>query len=465
MIEKIASERNSMIWIIFHGLLGLVSTVTPWMLIAWFYFVLFINLPELAIAEKRRYILNWIIFYLTSFEILARMVGTSPFVPYELGKYLMFVFLTIGIFFNNKGAVGFIMLLLLIPGIMLGYFESGLKTLVFNALGPVNIALAIVYFKGQVIPNQHFVSYVRLLLYPLISVLAYTLIKSPALDEVEFSLNANFQTTGGFGTNQVSTVFGAAMFFMFLFIWNKWRFTPYGWVDFIIFFMFGFRGLLSFSRGGMIGGALAILIVIMVSGRVMIQSRFHSQNIRKLLVYTPLIAIALLGTFLIADKVTDGLLSLRYAGETAGTLAGSKEKSLTTLTSSRNDIFIEDFGIFSNHLVLGIGVGQSAEHRIKTAGQLPHVELSRLLSEHGLPGLIYFLILSYQGWYIFYHRKRLLFGNILLAFFILALYTTFHAATRSYFTPLLIGVSMLYVSRFSHFSRDALIQRKLYISN
>jgi hypothetical protein len=35
------------------------------------------------------------------------------------------------------------------------------------------------------------------------------------------------------------------------------------------------------------------------------------------------------------------------------------------------------------------------------------------------------------------------YSNILLAFFVLALYTTFHAATRTYFTPLFLGLSML----------------------
>ncbi len=33
--------------------------------------------------------------------------------------------------------------------------------------------------------------------------------------------------------------------------------------------------------------------------------------------------------------------------------------------------------------------------------------------------------------------------SILLALFVLALYTTFHAATRTYFTPLFIGLSMI----------------------
>jgi hypothetical protein len=33
--------------------------------------------------------------------------------------------------------------------------------------------------------------------------------------------------------------------------------------------------------------------------------------------------------------------------------------------------------------------------------------------------------------------------GLLFAFFVLGLYTSFHAATRTYVTPLLIGLSML----------------------
>ncbi|WP_332910234.1 hypothetical protein [Algoriphagus boritolerans] len=51
------------------------------------------------------------------------------------------------------------------------------------------------------------------MLYPILSVLVYTIIKTPDLDSVEFSLGANFATAGGFGSNQVSTILGLGVFF------------------------------------------------------------------------------------------------------------------------------------------------------------------------------------------------------------------------------------------------------------
>jgi hypothetical protein len=445
MIKYIASEKYSLHWIIFHAVLGMVSSFTPWILIFWFYAVLFLSLSDIFNTVKRKFVLNWLMVYLVSFEMLSRMAGTSPFIPYELGKYLLFALLVYGIIVGNrKGTGGFLMLLLLIPGMLMGYFESGLKTLVFNALGPVNIALGIVYFRQQRISFTQFISYIRLLLFPILSVLFFTLIKSPQLDEIEFSLGANFETTGGFGSNQISTVFGAAVFLLFLFVWNRWKFSPHRWLDIVLLILFAFRGLISFSRGGMIGGALAILVVLLIQSREISTFSMKTRpSKKKILIYAPMIITALFITFTVADNVTGGMLSLRYQGETAGTLAGTKEKSLTTFTSNRNDIFTEDIEVFTENPLLGVGVGQSIEFRKITSGQLPHIELSRLLSEHGLLGLVYFLILLYQGFLIFRNRHKMYYSNILLAFFVLALYTTFHAATRTYFTPLFLGLSML----------------------
>lgn len=471
MINKIASEKFSLFWIIAHALLGIISTFTPWFLIFWFYAVLFLSISGIFRLHSRNIILNYLIVYLVSFELLSRMAGTSPFIPYELGKYLLFVFLLTGIIIGkNKGLGGVIMVLLLLPGIMIGYTELGVKALVFNALGPVNIALSIIYFKRLRVSFIQFVSYLRLLLFPIASVLFFTLIKSPDLDEIEFTLGANFETTGGFGTNQVSTIFGAAVFILFLFVWYRWKFTTYRWLDIILMFTFAFRGLLSFSRGGMIGGALAILIVMFIQSREITSiSKRNFPSKKKLMIYTPLIIVGLFLTFNIADNLTGGMLSLRYQGETAGTLAGTKEKSLTTITSSRNDIFLEDLEVFADNSLMGVGVGLSKNYRKYTSGQLPHVEFSRLLSEHGILGLLYFLILLFQGFMIFRNRHKMNYNNILLAFFVLAIYTTFHAATRTYFTPLFIGLSMITIvgnrKKKTNFVKQNIIENNAELKN
>ena len=75
----------------------------------------------------------------------------------------------------------------------------------------------------------------------------------------------------------------------------------------------------------------------------------------------------------------------------------------------------------------------------------PHLELSRLLSEHGLLGAFYFLILCGLGVKLFKKANYTSSDAILFAIFVLALFTTFHSAMRTYISPLLIGLSMLTV--------------------
>jgi O-antigen ligase len=153
--------------------------------------------------------------------------------------------------------------------------------------------------------------------------------------------------------------------------------------------------------------------------------------------------IILAVTFTYANKVTGGLLSKRYQGETPGTLAGRKEKTLNVFTSNRLQIFKDDLKLWKEHPILGVGVGASRYLRDESKDFLSHIEISRLLSEHGAMGLLYVLILFKLGWDIFKYQKGMVYGAILISFYIIALFTTFHSAMRTYVSPLLFGLSFL----------------------
>ena len=47
-------------------------------------------------------------------------------------------------------------------------------------------------------------------------------------------------------------------------------------------------------------------------------------------------------------------------------------------------------------------------------------------------------------------QKGMRYGAILLSFYIIALFTTFHAAMRTYVSPLLFGLSMLTIVDEGH---------------
>ncbi|MBA4283800.1 MAG: hypothetical protein C0432_05860 [Candidatus Puniceispirillum sp.] len=443
MIKRIIVSYNYFFWTIFHVLLGIVSALSPFGLIFWFYLVAGSSITMILRVKS---IFPFIVFitYLTSFELLARMSQTSPFIPYELGKYLLCLMLIFGIFkYGVKNYLGLILVLLLIPAI---FFDLSGKVnrqeLLFNLLGPVNVGLAVWFFYGKNITKLQFIKLLRISLFPLISVLSSSIFKTPSLDNIEFSLGANFATSGGGGTNQVATLLGVGIFICFVFLINKWKITGYRITDFLLFFLFGFQGLLTFSRGGIIGGVLGILIILffVLFSTDSVKRRYKLPKLGKIIV---LAAILLTITFQIADNLTGGLLGLRYLGETEGTLAGTKEKSIDSITTGRFNIFMEDIDIWLDNVFLGVGAGASSFMREGSQYYLTHVELSRLLSEHGLLGLIYFGLLMYLFVRLMKSKRPPMEKGILVAFFLIAIYTTFHAAMRTYLTPLFIGLSLM----------------------
>jgi len=446
MINYILNKKAPLFWLIFHIILGAISTVTPWILIFWFYSVLGTSLFRLVKSDVGSSVpLVFLIAYATSFELLARMSGTSPFIPYELGKYLLFVLLVFGILKGNRrGYIGWLMLILILPG---AFFDmagaSTFKNIVFNLIGPVNIALAVIFFRKQEMERGNFIETLRLMIYPMVSVLAFTVMKAPDLKTVEFTLGANFETSGGFGTNQVSTALGLGAFLVFLFFRKKWTLTGYRWLDMVMFLFFIFRGLVTFSRGGMIGGALGIMLFLILDrGESGVERVFRP--VKAVLTAVPILLL-LVFTFIYADKITGGLLAQRYQGETPGTLAGTKEKTLNVITSNRLQIFSDDLKLWKANPLFGVGVGASVHLRGKSKGFLSHIEMSRLLSEHGIPGLIYVIILFNLGLNIFRQQRHVVYRGILTAIYMIAVFTTFHAAMRTYVSPLFFGLSMLSV--------------------
>jgi hypothetical protein len=369
------------------------------------------------------------------------MAQTSPYIPYELSKYLQFILLIIGIFSGKRnGKIGYLMLILLIPALAYDFSnEVQFKDLVFNILAPINLCLGVIFFYRQSITLAQVKIVLIAIVLPLISALVFTYVKTPDYDEIEFQLGANFETTGGFGSNQVSTVFGLGMFLMF-FLWYK-RISLSGnrFIDGTLLFLFVLQGLLSFSRGGMIGGALAILVFLFFEFRRKEPEKGNGKGVGKYLIPS---LFLVLSTIWIANDITDGKLLLRYQGETEGTLAGKKEKDINSITTNRADIFEGDFLLFTNN-TFGVGAGASKYLRITQNGVVSHIEFSRLLAEHGYLGLLFFVIFTIIPFFVFGKKNRASMKGFMLALFFLAWYTTFHAATRNFVTPLLIGISLI----------------------
>ncbi|GAB3218780.1 hypothetical protein GCM10027454_07000 [Algoriphagus aestuariicola] len=278
------------------------------------------------------------------------------------------------------------------------------------------------------------------MIYPIVSVLVFTIIRTPDLDSVDFSLGANFSTSGGFGSNQVSTILGLGVFLTAACILLNYRLTGFRWMDFVLLLLLTTQGLLTFSRGGMIGGILGVLVMIYYLTKLSMaeRKRLSIPNFKKFVL--PLVVFLFI-VAAVANSITGGMLLLRYMGETQGTLTGTADKSLDKITSNRAGLFVKDIELFVEYPVMGVGVGASTYLREDFKGYAPHIELSRLLAEHGILGLLIFSVFIA----VFILNKNKAPENIsrgfLLACFIIGFLATFHSATRTYITPLLMGIS------------------------
>jgi O-antigen ligase len=70
-----------------------------------------------------------------------------------------------------------------------------------------------------------------------------------------------------------------------------------------------------------------------------------------------------------------------------------------TSGTGREDIVQSELQIWANHPLLGVGVGMSFGERIRMGygRHGSHTEYTRLLSEHGIPGVISFVLLFYMA--------------------------------------------------------------------
>jgi hypothetical protein len=457
VIENIISGKRNLFWVIFHAVLGLISTITPFALIAWFYFILLSNSSK-AIFQLRNgksVIYIALIAYLISLEMLGRMTKAYPFIPLELSKYFLPVASIIGVI-NSKKKGNYLWLILGIfisLGLLFDYSgQRKFADIINNYFGVLAIFLGLFFLSKQELSKESINSICKLVLLAILPSLLYCFIKTPDLEDISFKLNANFETSGGAATNQVATVFGLGLFISFYFWYKRITFSGYRIIDIIIGIAFLVQGLLTFSRGGVVVAIIGILLLILKS-----TNNFNPRN----LFLAAFGMVAVFVVFNLIDDITGGKLLLRYQGETEGTYNYGAEKTLKKMTSGRSLIFEEDLKLWFSRPIFGVGVGASRILRGGTDGFLisSHVELSRLLAEHGIFGLVFFLYLINLGIKLWRNIKFESWRLILFLLYLIALLTSFHSAMRTFVTPLLIALSSIGMYNVKRINANGVIHR------
>lgn len=463
MFTSILKEKNEKYWLIFHVLFGIVCVYTNIPLMCWYWLVVITSLISLFKAGNHALTVIYILTYTIGIEQLNRSVNATPVVPDEIGKYLPIALFLISLALpgknkNKRVRIGEYMLLLSLPAFLVLPSNFLFRDIVFNYFGFFNLCIGVIYFSKQKISYSELKNIFKIILFPILSFAVYLIVKQGQAEKVVYRLSANYLTSGGSAANQVATVLGFASVVLIVAYLTNQKIFKIKYVDKILLGLFFFRGLLTFSRGGMISVLLTILLILIIpkSNNKISYNQITFRKIKPK--YYLFGAIFLVAIFLVVNSITNNNLLLRYKGYTNITI-NTGERDLSTITSGRLDIFNSDISTFLRKPLLGCGVGQSKYERIDAPfygnpGWLPHIEVSRILAEHGIFGIFIVLIMLIYPLYKILTTQDNYQKIYMTAFFTVAIASSFHSATRTMVTPLLYGMAFIHLIPDSLYNND-----------
>ena len=379
--------------------------------------------------------------YAVSAEIMLRMTG-GTFVN-EYGKYLVMLFLFLGMLFSGfsrNALVYWLFLFFLVPRVVLSTVTLDIttdvkKAIVFNISGPVCLGISAIYCYKRELTFQRLLGIITAFSLPLLCLVTYLYFYTPNIQDVVTGTQSNFETSGGFGPNQVSTILGLGIFIFFVQLMLN---SSNGILQIInggLVLFFAYRGLITFSRGGIYTGVAMILLLLAI---LYFQANFQTKP--KIAGIIVLSFLATLAVWSYSSIKTNGLLDKRYANQDA---AGREKKSQL---SGREILIESELKMFYENPILGVGVGKNKELRKSQTGidLATHNEITRMLAEHGTLGIVGLLILVITPLYLFLVDRQ----NILaLSFFVFWLLTINHAAMRLSAPAFIYALSLLKVYR------------------
>ncbi|WP_278036290.1 O-antigen ligase family protein [Flavobacterium nitratireducens] len=362
--------------------------------------------------------------YLVGAEVFLRMTGgnlNNEYVKTIVSLLMLLGFVLSG--FSKNSIVYWLYFLLLIPGIIVTMSNQNLdleirKAITFNISGPVCLGLSALYcYQRKITYNQLHNGLIFLGL-PIVSTLTYLLLYNPSVREVVTGTQSNFATSGGFGPNQVATILGIGMFVFFcqlVFLSKSKRMML---LNGFLLVTCSYRAIVTFSRGGVISGVAMIVCVILAT--YFLANTSGKRKVSWIVFVTGILALSI-WTYSVIQ--TSGLIAKRYANQDA---AGRvKEDRL----GGREQILGTELELFKENPIMGVGVGMGKSYRGEMLGEevATHNEMTRLLAEHGMFGVLILLILlvtpiilyvlNYQNIYFF-------------SFYFFWLLTINHAAMR-----------------------------------
>ena len=422
-----------------HALIGGVVFLIPFLAKIYTVFIVLAGITWMLRSKNKNNEALLISSYIVGVEVFLRMTGGNPI--HELSKYLVIFFLIFGMFYKgfSKNSYGYIIfLLLLIPGIIIGANELSFdtnvrKAIAFNISGPVCLAFSALYCYQRVVILEDIKKILIFICLPIVSMTIYLFLFNPSVKDVVTGTQSNFETSGGFGPNQVSTILGLGMFgffALFLMYSNTKRLIM---INLVLTVLIAYRGIVTFSRGGVITG---VFMMVSLIGLVYL---FSNKKVRSKIVAISLFLV--LGGGLVWSYTiytTNGMIEYRYANKDAR----GREKD--DRLGGREEIGQTEIKAFMENPIFGIGVGKNAEYREEIIGHKvsSHNEITRMLADHGSFGIAGLIILFITPLFLYLGNKQHLF---MLSFFVFWALTINHAAMRTAAPAFIYALSLLKV--------------------
>jgi O-antigen ligase len=424
-----------------HAILGFVFFLFPFLSKVYGIAILLFGLYYISQSKNKHNEALLMAAYTVSAEIILRMTG-GTFVN-EYGKYLVMLFLFLGMLFSGfsrNALVYWLFLFFLVPSIVLSTVTLDItsdvkKAIVFNMSGPFCLGIAAIYCYKRELTFKRLLGVITAFSLPLLCLITYLYFYTPNIQDVVTGTQSNFETSGGFGPNQVATILGLGIFIFFVQLMLN---SSNGLLQIIngsLVMFFAFRGLITFSRGGIYTGVAMILLFLAL---LYFQANFKTKP--KIAGIIVLSFLATLAVWSYSSIKTNGLLDKRYANQDAQ--GREKESQLT----GREILIESELKMFYENPILGVGVGKNKELRATEIGiqAASHNEITRMLAEHGILGIVGLLILLITPLYLFAVDRQ----NILaLSFFVFWLLTINHAAMRLAAPAFIYALSLLKVYR------------------
>src|ERR1043166_4214420 len=220
-----------------------------------------------AFAGMRRERIVMIAGYIAASEVLWRAAEAQVF--YEGGKYaIAAIFLAsmlrLRLYRLRWPAIIYFLLLLPSIAMTIGMVTPSVARglISFNLSGPLAFTLSVLYLSQVRVKPTQLLRILSIMIGPLVGLAFVCSSATFGAEQIEFTTESNFQTSGGAGPNQVSSVLGWGIFCSFLWLAFQRRSLLSTALGLGVMLLCAIQAALTFSRSGIWMSGICILVAL-----------------------------------------------------------------------------------------------------------------------------------------------------------------------------------------------------------